>query len=422
VKVLVYPHTMEIGGSQLNAIEIAAAVRDRGHDVTVVSRPGPLVQTVKEFGLPHVTLDPRAHRTLSPRALTHLTSLVREQGIDVVHGYEWPPGVEAILGPRLRLGVPVVCTIMSGMVASFLPRTLPLIVGTDTLRRYEIAEGRASVTLIEPPVDVRANAPDIDPGPFRADLGLDAATPLICVICRLVPMMKLEGVLSACDAVGELARSGVAVQLAVVGDGPSRPEVEAAAAAANARAGRRVVVLAGEMYDPRPAYAAADVVLGMGGSALRGMAFGKPLVVQGVSGGYWELATPESAPAFLNHGWGGLGPEGDGRPEGTARLMGILPALLADPATRARLGEYGRTLVVQRYSLDHAAARQEEVYASAVRTTAHPSAIRLAADATRTGTGAFWHKARRRWQRRRGTVVSEDFNVVSAPPVQEGGQ
>jgi hypothetical protein len=176
------------------------------------------------------------------------------------------------------------------------------------------------------------------------------------------------------------------------------------------------------MYDPRPAYAAADVVLGMGGSALRGMAFGKPLVVQGVSGGYWELATPESAPAFLNHGWGGLGPEGDGRPEGTARLMGILPALLADPATRARLGEYGRTLVVQRYSLDHAAARQEEVYASAVRTTAHPSAIRLAADATRTGTGAFWHKARRRWQRRRGTVVSEDFNVVSEPPVQEGGQ
>src|ERR1019366_5032456 len=281
---------------------------------------------------------------------------------------------------------------------------------------------RPSVTLLEPPVDVRANAPDVDPGPFRADLGLDAATPLICVVCRLVPMMKLEGVLSACDAVGELARSGVAVQLAVVGDGPSRPEVEAAAAAANARAGRRVVVLAGEMYDPRPAYAAADVVLGMGGSALRGMAFCKTLVVQGVSGGYWELATPESAPAFLNHGWGGLGPEGDGRPEGTARLMGILPALLADPATRARLGEYGRTLVVQRYSLDHAAARQEEVYASAVRTTAHPSAIRLAADATRTGTGAFWHKARRRWQRRRGTVVSEDFNVVSEPPVQEGGQ
>ena len=37
MKVLVYPHTMEIGGSQLNAIEIAAAVRDRGHDVTTMT-------------------------------------------------------------------------------------------------------------------------------------------------------------------------------------------------------------------------------------------------------------------------------------------------------------------------------------------------------------------------------------------------
>ena len=156
MKVLVYPHTMEIGGSQLNAVEIAGAVRDRGHDVTVVSRPGPLVQTVKELGLPHVTLDPRASRTLSRRALAHLTSLVREQEIDVVHGYEWPPVAEAVLGPRLRLGVPVVCTIMSGQVAPFLPRTLPLIVGTDLLRKHEEAAGRTPVTLVEPPVDVRS--------------------------------------------------------------------------------------------------------------------------------------------------------------------------------------------------------------------------------------------------------------------------
>jgi hypothetical protein len=40
VKVLVYPHVMEIGGSQLNAIEIAAAVRNRGHEVVIVRLSG----------------------------------------------------------------------------------------------------------------------------------------------------------------------------------------------------------------------------------------------------------------------------------------------------------------------------------------------------------------------------------------------
>lgn len=412
MRVLVYPHAMEIGGSQLNAVEIAGAVRDRGHEVTVVSGPGPLVETVRQLGLPHVLLEP-GRRTLSPRGIAHLTSLAREHKIDVVHGYEWPPGVEAVLGPGLLLRLPVVCTIMSGAVAPFLPRTIPVIVGTDDLRQEEMAGGRSLVTLIEPPVDIRANSPEFSSGSFRADLGLDAAVPLVAVVCRLVADFKVEGVVMACDAVGELARSGVGIQLVVVGDGPARPAVEQAAVAANARAGRRVVALAGEMHDPRTAYAAADVMLGMGGSALRGMAFGKPLVVLGV-GGFSQLLTPESAPEFLHRGWGGLdpAPHADWRAVGAARMAGILRTLLDDRATWARLGEYGRGLVVERYSLEHAAAVQEEVYASVSDAANRPSAARLAASAARTANGAFWHKAKRRWHRWRGTVAIEDFNVI----------
>ncbi len=411
MKVLVYPHIMEVGGSQLNAIEIAAAVRDRGHEVTVISRPGPLVEIVGQLGLPHVPLDPRARGSVTPRALAQLTSLTREHGFDVVHGYEWPPSVEAILGPRLRLGVPVVSTIMSAMVAPFLPQRLPLIVGTDGQRKEQLAQGRPLVRLLEPPVDVRGNSPDFEPGPFRAQLGLDLAVPLVLIICRLVSQVKYEGVITACDAVGELAAAGVKVQLAVVGDGPARPAVEEAAAAANARAGRRVVALAGEMVDPRPAYAAADVVLGMGGSALRGMAFGKPLVVAGM-GGFWKLLTPDSAPRFLDGGWGGLGTDENWRKAGADRLVQILRTLLDDPASRARLGAYGRELVTERFSLDHAAAVQEDMYATVTDPANRPARARLAAEAVQTGTGAYWHKARRRVQRWRGTVLEEDFNVI----------
>ena len=54
--------------------------------------------------------------------------------------------------------------------------------------------------------------------------------------------------------------------------------------------GRQVVLLTGEIADPRSAYAAADVVVGQGGSALRGMAFGKPLIVVGEEG-FSELLT-----------------------------------------------------------------------------------------------------------------------------------
>ena len=412
MKVLVYPHATGIGGSQLNAVEIAAAVRDRGHEVLVVSRPGPLVGTIEQLGLPHLPLDPRATRRPSGRAAAQLTRLARQHGCDIVHGYEWPPGIEAFAGPGLRLGLPVVCTVMSMAVAPFLPRTMPLTVGTEEIRLRAVASGYRHVTLLEPPVDVRANSPDYDPGTFRADLGLDPGVPLVAVICRLVAELKLEGLLAACDAVGELASCGTPVQLLVVGDGPARPLVAAAAAAANARAGGTVVTLAGLLDDPRPAYAAADVMLGMGGSAVRALAFGKPLVVQGEHG-FCELLTPASAPLFIRQGWYGLGREAEGRAASSARLVRVLRELLADASSRSRLGDYGRKLVVERYSLDHAAAVQEDVYEAAMHPAGRVSTPELTADAARTGIGVLTHKTRRKWQRWRGTLCVDDFNAVA---------
>ena len=55
-EILVYPHTMEIGGSQLNAVQLAGAVRCLGHEVIIVSEAGPLVQRVREMRLEHVEI------------------------------------------------------------------------------------------------------------------------------------------------------------------------------------------------------------------------------------------------------------------------------------------------------------------------------------------------------------------------------
>ncbi len=77
MKALVYPHATGIGGSQLNAVEIASAVRDLGHEMLIVSRPGPLVEKIRQLGLPHVLLDERAVRRPSARAAAQLTDLAR---------------------------------------------------------------------------------------------------------------------------------------------------------------------------------------------------------------------------------------------------------------------------------------------------------------------------------------------------------
>ncbi|WP_248961929.1 glycosyltransferase family 4 protein [Sphaerisporangium perillae] len=402
MRILVYPHAMEVGGSQLNAVELAAAVQRLGHEVGVIGEPGPLVGHVTGAGLEHLPLDPGRRRP-SPATVRMLRDLAIRRGIDVIHGYEWPPGVEAFYA-SLRGPAAAVCTIMSMSVAPFLPSSLPLVVGTREIQE-QAAAGRRHVHLIEPPVDVAANAPGQPVEDFRREYDLPDGPFDVVVVGRLVAELKLEGLLTAIDVIGRLA-GDLDVRLIVVGDGPARTEVEERAAAANAAAGRRVVVVTGQLLDPRPAYAAATVCLGMGGSALRSLAFAKPLIVQGELG-FFELLTPDTEKTFLSQGWYGLG---QGRHEGAARLSALLRRLYAGPGLRRELGEYGRRLVVERFSLERAARVQMEIYEQAV--TERPARL----DALGTAAGVLNYKLRRRYDRLRGTHARDDFNAVARNP------
>lgn len=405
MRILVYPHSMQLGGSQLNAIQLAGAVRDRGHEVSVMAEPGPLVDRVRELGLEHVTI-PAWRRRPSPHVLTRLMRLVRDQRIDIVHGHEWPPVLEAFLGPGVLRRTPVLGTVMSMSVVPFLPRCVPLVVGTEQIRDAALAAGHRHVSVIEPPVDTDADHPALDGGPFRRDHGIAPDEVLLAMVCRLVPELKLEGVLAACDATGELATSGRRVRLAIVGDGPAREQVQARAAQVNARLGHRAIVLTGATDQPAPAYAAADIVIGQGGSALRGMAFGKPLMVVGEHG-FSDLLTPDSAPPFLRTGWFGLGPGSRGAGAGALR-RGLEP-VVDSPASRRELGAYARALVVGRFGLGRAARLQEEAYAAAIATPAGARGRTL--EAARCSAGVIAAQLRRKAQRRRGTIHVDDANA-----------
>jgi glycosyltransferase involved in cell wall biosynthesis len=403
LRILVYPHDMAMGGSQLNAIDLAAAVRDLGHQVTVIGASGALVQRVRELELPYLAV-PDWRRRPSLTVARQLRGLVRTQGFDIVHGYEWPPGLEAAASVFPSGRSAAVCTVMSMAVAPFLPRRLPLVVGTRALRDHTAARRSGPVHVIEPPVDVELNAPDHPVGEFRDRYGLSGATTIVTV-CRLVPEQKLEGLLTAVDVVGELATRSP-VRLVVVGDGPARDAIAERAAKANATAGREAVTLTGELLDPRPAYAAADLVLGMGSSALRALAFARTLVVQGELG-FWRLLTPDSAELFLRQGWYGVG-DGTG---GHERLAAILREVVADPDRRASLGGYGRRLVEERFSLRTAAGKLLDVYREAL--ARKRSVLREAADGSRSAGGVFGYKVRQKYRGWRGTRATDDFGTVA---------
>jgi len=361
MKVLVFAHRLELGGTQTNAIELAGAVRDRhGWEVVLFAEPGPAQALAEEKGL-RLLPAPAAERHPSPRVARALRAVVAAERPDLIHAWDWPQCFDAYYGEHLLHGVPLLCTVMGMTTLGFIPRGLPTTYGTRALADQARRGRSGSVDLLEPPVDLQRNAAGVvDTARIRDQFGIDDSRRTVGVVSRLVEWLKLESLLRGIGAVDLLAKE-IPVRLLVVGEGTARDRVAALAAEVNDRHGAEVIVLTGGLVDPRPAYEVADVMFGMGGSALRSMAFGKPLIVLGEQG-FSRTLDRSSADWFLQHGWYGLG-DGDTDPVQVAEQ---LRPLLLDAGLRADLGAFGRELVLEHYGLEAAARGLADLYTRVV--------------------------------------------------------
>ncbi|KQV70294.1 hypothetical protein ASC90_09260 [Rhizobium sp. Root1220] len=353
---------MALGGSQINAIDLAAGVAQRGHDVTVYGIPGPLVDYIRERGLRFLPANDLKYRP-APSRIAQIAAISRREQIDLIHAYEWPPCLDSYFGATLALGVPLLCTVLSMQVMPHIPASVPLIMGTAELGEEARKRHRADVWVLEPPIDVERDNPQISGKEFRSAHGIADEEFLIVSVSRLALDLKLDALVRGIDAVNQLASLN-SVKLVLVGDGPARGALQCRADEVNRRHGREVVTLTGADPDPRSAYAAADLVIAMGSSALRALAIGRPLIVQGEQA-FSELFSQDSCELFLRQGFYGLA---DGAC-GPGRLVAQIAPLIREPARRLELGQFGRRFVSNRFGLQRAVDFQLEVYNSVLQST-----------------------------------------------------
>jgi glycosyltransferase involved in cell wall biosynthesis len=403
MRILVYPHDLNIGGSQINAIDLAAGVAQAGHQVIVYGVPGPLESYIRERGLRFIPARTLRYRP-APSRIAQLARLASRERVDLIHAYEWPPCLDAYYGAGLILGIPVLSTVLGMTLMPFVPLTVPLIMGTEDLGAQARAVQRGAVWVLEPPIDTDQDHPDIDGSQFRAAHRVGDHDLLIVTVSRLAIDLKLDALVRAIDA-ADLLAGRYPIRLVVVGGGPAAAALAERGRQVNERWGREVVLLPGPQMDPRPAYAAADVVVGMGSSALRAMAMAKPIIVQGEAA-FSLPFEPETLKIFLRQGFYGLAD----REAGATRLATQLDAMLADPARRKRLGDFGREVVVNRFSLRRAVDVQLAIYEEVVR---KPQS-RSFKDALRSG----WRAVRREFEnhdpRRKRAMSARQEGILAA--------
>jgi len=407
-----------LGGTTVNAIELAAALRDlHGHEVVFFATPGPLQQMVADHGLKLIPA-PVVTRHPSPARMRALRQAIRDEKPDLLHVWETWPSIDAYYAAHLPWGTPMVLTDMQMVLQRVLPKSLHTTFGTPELVRQAQAAGRPHATLLLPPVDTRINAPGRTPSDgFRQQWSVSPAEITLVTVSRLEDSMKGESLTYSLQAVRSLGRE-LPLRLLVVGDGTARERLARLAAEVNAELGREAVTLTGAMRDPRAAYAAADIVLGMGSSALRALAYGKPLIVLGERG-FAMGFTRESAAQFLHTGFYGSGHGA----QGADLLAQAIRQFAAQPQPQQLrgLGEFSREFVVQHYSLEVISQQLNDVCVAA---RAEPKRVpRMVFDALRT-TAIYLRE--RRFGRRSSTSTAMSFRDdtparLAALPTESNG-
>lgn len=363
MKILVFAHRLELGGTQVNAIELAAALRDlHGHDVVLFATPGPMqaladAKRLRCIAAPDVRWHP------SPARVVALRRAIRDERPDVMHVWDWWQCLDACVARSFGCRVPMLVTDMMMELTRVLPKRLPTTFGTPQLVDQARAQGRRRAHLLLPPVDAVLNAPDaVDSAPFVQCHGLRRDQITLVTVSRLADFMKSESLARSIAAVRRLGRE-LPLRFVIVGDGAARARLQGLADEANAELGREAVTLAGALVDPRPAYAAADIVIGMGGSALRGMAFGKPVLIVGEQG-FVRPFNAGSAAQFHYQGFYGHG-DGDA---GNERFCAELRALAQAPRELAAMAILSRHFVEQHFSLEAVSAHLSMLCQDAART------------------------------------------------------
>ncbi len=342
-----------------------------------------------------------------------LRALVRSERPDLVYVWETWALLDAFYGVHLTMRLPILLTDMQMFTARLLPRSVPTTFGTMELVEIARRAGIRDVKLLVPPVDLEKNRNDShDASSVRLGLGVHPDEILLVIVSRLAHLMKAESLRLAIDAVEAVGRNSP-IRLLIVGDGAARPELEARAALVNRNLNRQAILLPGAWLDPRPAYAAADIVIGMGSSALRGMAYGKPVIIVGEAG-FAKVLTPESIEFFHYHGFFG---KGRGAVD-AVRLSDEIVTLVGSATLRQSLGAYALQYVQQHYSLDVVSRQLGEICEEAVRL--RPSMMATLWDSMRTGA-IYLRERRFLWRAPAQLVAPLHLSGATAPKERKGG-
>ncbi len=344
--------SLTVGGVERGVVDLAKGLIARGHQVSVVSSGGPLVERLTQLGAAHHHL-PVHEKSLGAigSCIPAVARLIATTGVDVVHARSRVPAWIGWVASR-RTQRPFVTTAHGFYRPHLASRVMVwgrvVIVPSEALGRHLVERFRLPkdrLRVIPRGVDLEefACSPPaaVHEGPWRIGL-----------FGRLSPIKGQEIAVRACE---RLIRRNIPVRLCLAGDTPEAPGRRSLEALIERLKLRDAVEWLGVRQDIPALIASVDLVVvpsiypeSFGRAILEAQAVGRPVVASRL-GAFTEL---------IQEGRNGLlVPPGDPQ-----ALADAVERLIGDAALRSRCIERGRRRAETEWTLDRMVEQTLAVY------------------------------------------------------------
>ena len=348
-----------IGGIANYILTLSKALKARGISVIVASSGGDLEPELEKAGIPHRLLGIRTKSELHPKVFISalaLSRIIREEGVQIVHAHSRVSQAASLIACHLA-GVPFVTTChgyfkkrMRGIFDTWGARVIAISDAVKAHLEDDLGVSGERIRVIYSGVDSRRFLKDYsvdEINDIKRSLGLRNG-PVVGTIGRLSPV-KGQGFLI--KAMAGVISGRADAQALIVGNGDEEAALKEMSSSLGITDSVRFI-----NADPDTArfLAVMDVFVfpsvkeGLGIALLEALAAGSACVASDV-GGIGDI---------IKSGTNGLlVPVGD-----PAAITKAVLRLLEDTAVRREMGEKGRRLVRERFSLDSMADKVVGLY------------------------------------------------------------
>ncbi len=360
MKILFYTAKMDVGGCQINAINLAKALKDKGHEITFISQPGVLVQRLYSLGIQYYPIKYDV-RHPSFALMKELADYVKNHGIDIIQAFDSVPILEAY-GSQLWHDQPVYGMITSQRMPVFkLPRKREIAMVNPNVRDLYIRELKwppEKLTLITERLDCDYYSPqNVEETNLFKKFNLTIGIPVVSIISRLDPAKwpTLDVFINTAKQWQEKDECLVPVQFVIVGDGPENLRLRKTIR--ESKLDDSIIYL-GEVLDIPNIMNISSIVIGMASTCQQGLACGRPVIAIGEKG-YSEIVNEDTFEKLSSYHFNLHDKKQDNPVE---NLSMLIKRIISNPVYMRDLEKFGRNVALQKFDSRIGAEKLASIY------------------------------------------------------------